>query len=478
MKILFVVAKIYMSEPLGVMQLISICKKEGHLVKLIDLRRHNLIKEIISWEPCIIAYNTLAADFEMYKKNDLLVKAFMKKSGKKYFRVMGGAHPTFTPNVIEEMGLDAICIGEGDYSLPTLLKRLKSNKPIEDIPNIALSKDGPQKKELIHDLDGLPYLDRKEMFSVTPYYQQCGLRSFYASRGCPYHCTYCFNESFNKIFKGCGEIVRRRSVDNLISEIEYVIKNYPPVKIIRFNDDTFVHKADEWLEEFTEKYISRIKLPFYCLMRSNTLTEKTAYLLSKAGCYSISMSLETGSEIVRNKILKRNLSDKLVIESFKIAAKYGIKTYANTMLGIPGTKLENDFESLEFARIIRPTVPTFGICVPYKGTAIWKFAVDKGLINDMQKVNQVYRELSVLNNFTDKEKKIQARIAFLGTIFCKVPKAFLPLMYKVIKSNVSFRICYYLGRGFTFFKLATKIFPQSIPRTPKTLLRVIRDTFK
>ncbi len=54
-------------------------------------------------------------------------------------------------------------------------------------------------------------------------------------------------------------------------------------------------------------------------MRSNTLTEDIAKLLSKSGCCSIGMGVETGNERVRKELLKRNISDETVVESFEYA---------------------------------------------------------------------------------------------------------------------------------------------------------------
>ena len=133
-------------------------------------------------------------------------------------------------------------------------------------------------RELVEDLDALPFPDRGDYYRAVPVYRNMGIRSFSTSRGCPYDCTYCFNHAYNRMFRGCGKLLRRRSVANVIAEIQGVMAEHPPVRFIRFADDTFAHRADAWLEEFAESYSREIKVPFYCLMRSNTMNDDTAGL--------------------------------------------------------------------------------------------------------------------------------------------------------------------------------------------------------
>jgi len=459
------------------MQLISICKAAGHQVRLADISRGDVVRTVLDWNPAVLAYSVMTSDLPAFVALDKRAKKECDAANKDIFRIMGGPHPTHNPQIVSQLGLDCICQGEGDKALPRLLERLERNEPIDDIPNIAVTSSGAITKELVSDLDELPFLDRHEIYKTAPQYKFCGLRSFLASRGCPYHCAYCLNNALNALFSNCGTIFRRRSVDNLISEIEYVLKEFAPVKFVRFGDDTFTHGADDWLVEFSQKYSSRVGIPFYCLMRSNTLTEETARLLADAGCKSISMSIETGNENVRKNILNRNLEDETVIRSFKIAEKYGIRTLANSMVAIPGTALKDDFNTLEFVRKINPSVPTFGICIPYSGTRIHAEAQKKGLLSQEVPFSSSYSELSVLNCYTKEEKETQARIAYWGTLYCKSPKILSRLILKLIKSNSSLTLGYCTGMTFMICFLTLRIFYRTIPFSPRTLFKVITDAY-
>lgn len=478
MRILFVTVTPYLIEPLGVMLLGAIARREGHETKLVFLRRVNLLKAVRSYRPDVIAYSTPSADVPVVREADAELRAWLRAGNQRLWRVMGGPHPTYAPEICDEMELDAICQGDGDRAFPEMLRRLEAGESLRGIPNVALNGAGAEQKEVVQDLDALPRADRELYYTALPYCGQSGLRTFMASRGCPYDCSYCFNHLYREVFAGHGPILRRRSVDNLLDEIDDVRRRFPPMRLIRFMDDTFTHRVDPWLEEFAEKYRARINVPFYCLMRSNTLTEATASLLAGAGCRAIGMSIEAGDERARNEILHRNLRDDLVRESFAIARKYGLHTYAATMVGLPGTTLENDFLSLDFVRDVQPSAPIFVICSPYKGTEIWRKAVEQGQIDAGVDVFNRMGELSAFNCFSQREKEVQARVAYLGPLYCKAPRLIAPLIRRLMTSPLPLPAARAVGTAYTTYRIATRIFPQAVPRSPRNWVQLGWDSIR
>jgi radical SAM superfamily enzyme YgiQ (UPF0313 family) len=469
MKILFVVSEVFYSEPLGVMQLSAILKNKGHQTKMIVLKRHSLIEHMKQFEPNVIAYSTMSPDIDIFKNNDNQIKKYLIANNLSTKRIMGGPHPTYNQKVLNDLDLDAICIGEGDYAIATIVERIDKNSDLNKIPNVLSKNSLEFEKEIIHDLDSLPFVDRDIFYEAAPEYRDSGIRSILTSRGCPYKCTYCFNHAYNKMFRGVGTILRRRSVDSVIKELKYIVKEYQPVKMIRFADDTFAFRADEWLKEFTERYRNEIGIPFYCLMRSNTLTDGVAQLLAHAGCKSISMSLETGNENIRNNLLKRDLSDTIVKKSFRIARKYNLKTQGNSMLGIPGTKLNDDFYTIEFSRQLMMALPTFGIFSPYPGTDLTDYAIQKGLL-DPRNINfNTFQQKSVLNCYSEREKEIMLRLSLLGTFFCILPACFQPLLKVFVKLSLNnfFSVINSILLSYLFSK---RMFPAAIPRNPRSIV--------
>ena len=474
MKILFVISKIFFSEPLGVMQLSAICKKNGHTTRLVSLLDHSLIDVLNEYKPTLICYNTMSPDEELFAKADKIIKKWIESQDAVIFRVMGGAHPTYFPEVVDQLKLDAICQGDGDNAIVEIINRVQAGLSLEGIPNILTSRNSDLLKEVISDLDSLPPVDRDILYDASPDLQSVGIRSFVTRRGCPYKCTYCFNHLFNALFKGeRRQLIRRRSVDNLLADIVNVVNKYPKVKIIRFADDVFVikQKNDEWLKEFSEKYPRLVGIPFYCLMRANSLSAENAKLLSDAGCRSVSISIESGSEEIRNIVLKRRMPNKMLRDAFDLAKDNNINVSANSMLGLPGTTIDDDFDTFIFAKKLKIASPTFGIFQPFPKTELTQYAIDNGYLDKQYRSQNTFGMRSVLNNYTDEEREIQYRLSKLASLFCLLPDSFIPVLRYLI-SIKGFNKLYELIDSITFTYLqASRVFPNSYPRNPIVFIK-------
>jgi hypothetical protein len=250
------------------------------------------------------------------------------------------------------------------------------------------------------------------------------------SRGCPFKCTYCFNRKFNDIYQGRGKLYNRYSVDRVCEELRYVKEKWPGTRFIKFYDDVFALRADDWLKEFSEKYPKRIGLPFLCLMRADIVADhpEIMYLLKSAGIHSLSMSIESGNDYVRNQVLERGMTKEQMIYSFNLAYELGIPTFANTILAIPVEKeieqkerlpnaIERDIEGLDLNLNCRATFGEYPILFPYPGTRLGEYCVEKGFFDgNFEKLHTSYQTDSPLTFFSPKEKMIQQNLALLGPV--------------------------------------------------------------
>jgi len=471
MRVLFVVPDLFFSEPLGVMQLSALCKRDGHQTRLSALTRQPISTALQEFSPDVVGYSVMTANKELFARADSDVRDYVRHSGKRVLRIMGGPHPTFFPEVLEQWGLDAIVIGHGDYALPRLLNRFAHDATLGGIPNVLTTATPQVPREVVSDYDALPFLDRNLIYDFAPHLQQVGIRSFITGRGCPYQCTYCFNHAFNQMFKEAGrKLFARRSVDNLIAEIQHVRAAYPPLRYVQFTDSVFVLRNDAWLQEFADKYPRQVGLPFICCIQPKDLTEDVARLLRGAGCHALSMSIETGIEAVRSNILKRPTPDRTLLDAFRIARKYKLHTQTNVMLGLPGTTIEDDFRSVYFTRRCRPTLATFSIFCPFPRTELAKYTAELGLIADGVDYNTLYRDKSVLNSYTDKEKEIQVRLTYLASIFCLLPAFIMRALPSLTRLRLDW-IYRLLGSLVVPFVYGRLIFRGAHPSGPVRLLR-------
>ena len=403
---------------MGVMQLSAITKAAGW-ESILCLAGDDILSVVEKQRPDIVSVSMMSTDYHRL----IPIIESIKEKHPQIPILVGGAHPTFSPDLIENPAVDAICIGEGDHAFADVLSRLEQGRSLDGIGNIITKSSATPIRPLIEDLDELPFLDREIVYNRSPSMKVFKLRSFFTSRGCPYHCTYCFNHSYNAMYKGLGKIVRKRSVEHILAEIEEVTRKYP-TEYIRFSDDAFVHRVDDWLVEFAHKYPKRIGLPFYCLIRPNCVSKEMVQLIKESGCRSVCMSIETADTELRSNVLKRNMTTDQITGAFDLFNEAGLKIYTNSILGLPTSTYENEIETIDLNIRCRPAFANFTIFVPFPGTEIYNFCVKENLLNDETKIELASHstgERSILDAFSKKEKRKQKNLSLLGPYAVEFP---------------------------------------------------------
>jgi radical SAM superfamily enzyme YgiQ (UPF0313 family) len=383
MKILFVYPNIVespkdISTGLGIVA--AVCKKSGHETALIDctfgISDDKIIEKVKEFKPSLAAVTTATNDFE----HAVHIASLIKKTADVPI-IVGGFHPTISPEeAISKECFDAICIGEGENAIIEFIARLERKKPVDSIKNIWVRKkeNGQAKiiknalRPLVQELDKLPFPDR-ELFEYEKYLKwNHGTATFLTTRGCPFQCSYCINHFLTKLYQGGGRYIRFRSIDNLFKEIKEVLARYGVlVKNIEFYDDTFTLDENR-IAEFCERYPKEIGLPFNINARVNAVNLGLFNLLKKAGCVRVSIGIESGDDAIRNKVLKRNMSDEQIISTFRAAKEAGLKTYAFNMVGIPFETKESIRKTIELNKKCEPDYVGVSIFNAFKGTEIYE----------------------------------------------------------------------------------------------------------
>jgi anaerobic magnesium-protoporphyrin IX monomethyl ester cyclase len=470
MKIMFIVNDLGINEPFGPMILSAILKEKGHDTTLGVIKKENVIEKVLSWKPDMLAYSMMSVDMEDMKKfNDNLREKI------KIFTLLGGPHSTLDRSCVSDPGIDAICVGEGDEAIIEVVECLESGKSVEGIPNIMISCDSDMNlRSFVHDFDSIPFMDRELVYSYSEM-ARFGIKGIWTSRGCVFPCPYCFNNRYNELYKKKGKVFRRRSVSSVINETKELVANYR-VEFVRIQDDVFVHRVDDWLKEFAERWSSEIAIPFYCLLRSELITDEMAYYLKKAGCFSICMSIEAADEKVRNRMLRRKMDDAKLENAFRILRKHKINVYANSMLALPFTSFEHDIASVDFAIKVKPDMPNFSIFMPYPGTDLGDYCIQAGIYDpEKDNINYGMRNTSPLTCFSEKEKNAQYNLCQLAIVAVKFPMLRNIIIKHLVywKPNKIFFLIHYLfaittyGRKIFYFKHTIKEYFELTARTLK-----------
>jgi radical SAM superfamily enzyme YgiQ (UPF0313 family) len=445
MKILFIHTYDY-HEPIGIMMLSSYLKKEGHICELLDLEfERNYIKKIKQIKPDIIAYSILTVNYKFYLQINRNIQ-------KQYpvFSVFGGTHTTFFPDFINENGVDAICVGEGEEAFAELVNAIESKKDYTNINNINVKYNGEifknKLRNLTQNLDDLPYPDRELINKYKHYKLRTRVRSI-TTRGCPYNCTYCFNHSFRKLFKDKGKYVRRRSVDNVINELIILKQMYHPHNI-EFHDDVFILDK-KWLNEFCVKFKDIIDIPYDISLRVELVTEDIVAKLKKSGCKCIHFGIESGNNEIRTNLLNRKMTDDQIISASLLFKKYKIKTKSFNIVGLPGETVENVFETILLNIKSEVSYAINTIYHPYPQTELAKYSIDNNYYDGkLEKIDKsLFYGKSVIN--TPGIKKI-IRLHYLFAFCVKFP-ILIPFTRLLIQLplNILYRVLFFLYRSYS-----------------------------
>lgn len=327
-------------------------------------------KQVEEYRSDLIGFSVVEPTYPLAEK---LLEAIADVKGKSKV-IFGGIFSIFaSEKIIKHPLVDMVCHGEGEKTIARVAERVGGGKSCRDIDNLTVKENNvifKNKKSSLLDLDEVPYLDFS-LFEKERFYKPMGGKVLKMvpvefARGCPYICTYCASPALAEEFKCSGRWYREKSVDRIIKEIEFYWKKYE-VEYFYFISESFLNMKEENFNEFIEKYKS-IRVPFWFNTRIETVTSEKLEKLKTINCSRISVGLESGSENVRKKLLKRFYSNDYFVEKFKVLDDSGIPISVNNIIGFPDETREEIFDTINLNRKIK--AESFGAYIfqPFQGT--------------------------------------------------------------------------------------------------------------
>ncbi|MDP8230058.1 MAG: radical SAM protein [Candidatus Gorgyraea atricola] len=438
-------------------------KRHGHNVDLF-IGRHakDFLKNI--QEKDIVAFSVMSGEH-----NWAIETANQIKQSKDVLTVFGGPYPTFYPDVINHPGVDITCCGEGEFAMLDLANAYDEGNDYSNIPNISFKSPGGVKRNevrpFIDDLDKLPFPDRGIYYDRYRIIRESPLKTFMASRGCPFSCSFCFNEKLRDIYRNKGKYIRFYSPGNLIDQIKETESRYG-LKSIYFVDDLFV-SDQKWLGEFLQRYKNEIKKPFVCSANVATLNERIIKLLKDAGCHAVSFGIETGNEGLRSGVLNKHITNGQIEDIGRLLKKYQLKAMTFNVIGFPGETVENTFETIDLNVKIGVEYPRCSFLTPYAGTRLAERYEGKIKMND---IGPAYQQTKISFEVPEPEK--------LHNLHCFFQTAVLfPRLRWLIKKtiilppNIFFKVWWAVVYFFIFIKSETRGFFQTLVCAWRTFAR-------
>ncbi|OGW84130.1 MAG: hypothetical protein A2987_00210 [Omnitrophica bacterium RIFCSPLOWO2_01_FULL_45_10] len=449
MRVLFVYLKpsADIRDPLGLLYIVSVAKNEGNeTLLLIPNLDREFLNKAIAFRPDMICYSVTTGSEQNYLKINALLKEKLS-----FLSVFGGPHPTFYPEFIKEPGVDVICKGEGEDACRELLRNISERRDFSRIHNLSVKINNEIVKNEIRplaDINNIAFPDRS-LINEYYKYRNYGILDVISGRGCPYNCTYCFNNELKEYYSGKGSYVRKRDITNLIKEVKIYIEEYN-IKAIRFVDDIFIIDK-RWFFEFIERYRREINLPYCCHVRADLVTESVAKGLKESGCFLVIIGIESGNERLRRDVLKRNMSNEQISKACALLSKYKIKFETFNMIGLPQETLSDAFETVELNVKCRPAYSWISIIQPYPGTELYRFAADNDLLETDYRIEPDYHSSSPLKS-AHKNEIINLHDLF--AIAVQFP-FFIPLIKRLIRfpPNLFFKVMFYVYKIYSYIKV-------------------------
>lgn len=331
--------------------------------------------------------------------SDVAFVATIKKSYPEAFTMLVGTHPSATADETMAISdrIDGLARHEYDYIVRDTALAIRDGKNLSDVMGLTWRNEGKiihnPDAEHITELDEIPYAADfiKRHLTVKDYvFPASAFPSIqiFTGRGCPAQCNFCvYPQTLH------GHKYRLRSPENVIGEIEYIVKNFPEVKEIVFEDDTFTINKQRVTEICNLLIEKKIKIRWLCNARVN-LDIETMRLMKKAGCHLIIPGIESVDQQILNNIKKGTTVEQ--IEAYiKNARKAGLMIHACYMVGNQGETHETMKATLKAAMRFKTDTAQFFPLIPYPGTGAYNWAKSNGYING--KYDEYIHEDGTLN---------------------------------------------------------------------------------
>ncbi|MDO8592405.1 MAG: radical SAM protein [bacterium] len=303
----------------------------------------------------------------------------VKKVNPNIYTIFGGAHPSLLPaQCIKEDFVDFVVVGEGEKTLLELVMALKNGGNLSKVDGIFWKNKG----KIIANKHR-EFMDPTEWpFPLTPknrkYFKIAANRGelmFPASRGCPYNCNFCYNQTFNR------RSWRPMPLDKFEKELGIFLREFK-IKNAYINDDN-IGSNKARIKKIAE-IIKRFGITWSTSIRCSDMDEETARVFEESGCHELLLGVESGSDRVLNEVVNKMYpkGSEDIRNCARILSKTKIRGRYNFIAGLPSETAEETHKSMDLADWIWRTDQNakiaFAAFSPYPGSKLYQEALKAG----------------------------------------------------------------------------------------------------
>jgi anaerobic magnesium-protoporphyrin IX monomethyl ester cyclase len=368
--------------PLGIFSLAASLRAHGYETVVIDAEARHLTHEAVAdmLERSGVRAVGITSTTVGYRNAGTLAGLLRSRLGDTPL-IIGGPHVTAMPVKTMETGLfDYGIVKEGELPLLELCAfLLRGEGSLGQVPNLLWREGGKiranRADSVVARLDDLPPPARDLCPDLSVYKPPVGafrrkpVASVITSRGCPYRCIFCDNNTF-------GRKVRFFSAGYVAGEIRSLIRDFG-VREIAFLDDTFVLDKARLREIFGILRREGLAFPWTCMTRVNNLDYETLKFMRDSGCWQIRIGIESGNQQVL-EFIKKGITLEQVRDVAGWCAALGVRTTGFFMVGHHVDTRETIDETIRFALALPLSDVVVTVNTPIPGTESYELAREYG----------------------------------------------------------------------------------------------------
>lgn len=363
-------------QPVGLCYIGAALRDAGHEIRIDAMEGGDDLPDFEGCDIVGISCNTVQY------LSGLRIAKLAREAGKPV--VMGGPHLSSSAHDVLATGhVDYVVRGEGEVTVVELFEVLRTGDESDLARVKGLSWVERSTGRIVHnpnrpfiqDLDTVSnpirevnWIDGKKIrrgietdFPIT------------TTRGCPFKCKFCDVKLIT------GDKFRRRSVGLVVDEVQELVENVNPYKII-LTDDLINFDKQRLIDLADEVNRRNLKTEFWVMGRADLLVAnpETAEAMGRMGVSTMFLGIESPHKHVLEAYGKgKKASAETSTRAVQLLRESGIETWGAFMLGDLSETKEDMKATIDYATHLNPETAQFTILTPYPGTELWNDVRDR-----------------------------------------------------------------------------------------------------
>lgn len=410
--------------PVGISYIASYVRQAGFAVDILDaaalgLDHQEALERIVRAKPDIVGISVATGVHQSAVRLGRMVKAALGDVR----IILGGPHVHFMYGSLMRLHdwIDVCVRGEGERTMLELLEAFNRGTDISAIRGLVFRRNGEvvanPLRPFIENLDELPFPARDllpmeryrwtGLYSLAP--KEGTTLTVTAVRGCPFQCHFCSSSYLYNV-------QRRRSVGNVLDEIDHCLRRYDISFLIFPNDFLLLNK--KWAIELCKGFVQRgfDSLRWACTARPGAVSPAVLDWLRKAGCGILMYGIEFGNQRLLDFSGKGTTLSQIERTIAETRAR-GILTLGFFMIGYPTETRETIEDTIRLARRLKVDFAVFNMPKALPGSPLYDYCKENGIL--FGEDDEYYQDVSVqqimLENVRPEELKRLYRKALKRT---------------------------------------------------------------